>query len=294
MLAEISQSQWGMVTTAQARELGVSHMDLTRLAQAGDMIRLSHGVYKIAAVPGTQHDELRAAWLASEPKYLAWERLRESPPTIVVSGESAADLHGIGDFRAMRSEFTSSMRKQTQRSDVHYRTRKLPDLDVTVREGLPVTTLERTIADLVEQQVNTDHVAVALRDAQRLSSLDVERLVELLSPLAQRNGHTKDDGEALLGELLEAAGLDSEALAERIAAVPGLGAQVARKHLGTAALDSFQKDFQEIAVAIDKTTSGPAFRELIQVADWVELKQRTQEMSRTTSDTQEAGRGDEQ
>ncbi|MBK7822869.1 MAG: hypothetical protein IPJ61_17855 [Tessaracoccus sp.] len=126
----------------------------------------------------------------------------------VISGESAARLRGIGDFRATRSEFTTPTRRQTQRPDVHYRTRVLPEQDVTIRDGLPVTTRKRTIADLVEDRQDLSLIGDALRDAAGQSRLDSDRLAELLSPLAERSGHKKGDGGALLNELLRVAGMN--------------------------------------------------------------------------------------
>ncbi|MCI1748205.1 MAG: type IV toxin-antitoxin system AbiEi family antitoxin domain-containing protein [Acidipropionibacterium sp.] len=238
-LAEVSSSQWGMVTSAQARARGVSHMNLTRLTESGDLLRLSHGVYRDAGAPGDEYEDLRSAWLASDPARLAWDRLQERPSKVVVSGESAAALHGIGNLRAMRSEFTTSFRKQTQRTDVHYRTRTLTSNDVTVREGLPVTTVERTIADLVEQRTQLDHVGDALRDAARKSRLDTDRLAELLSPLAERNGHAKGDGSALLDELLESAHIDLESLSRQIAKIPGLSTLVVHNYLASLDVSEF-------------------------------------------------------
>ncbi len=231
VLAEVAESQWGLVTSAQAAARGVPYMNLTRLAESGDLVRVAHGVYRDAGAPGGQHEELRAAWLATDPEKLAYQRLNERPVNAVVSGESAARLHGIGDLRGMRSEFTTPTRRQTQRADVRYRTRVLPDGDVAVREGLPVTTVERTIADLVEGRQDLSIVAGALRDAARQSRLNVDRLTDLLSPLAARNGHLKADGEAVLQDLLRSAGIDQENIANQLAAIPSLGAAIAAKYL---------------------------------------------------------------
>lgn len=222
-----------MVTSAQAGARGVSHMNLTRLTNSGDLIRLTHGVYRDAGAPADRHEDLRAAWLAIDPTRLAHERLRESPESAVVSGESAAKLHGIGDLRAMKSEFTSPTRRQTQRADIRYRTRSLPAEDVTVREGLPTTTRERTIADLVEDRNDFSIVGNALRDAARQSSLNVDRLTELLSPLAERNGYRKGDGNALLDELMHIARIDQESLAKQIASISPLGSLVTAQYLET-------------------------------------------------------------
>ncbi len=189
-------------------------MDLSRLSESGMITRISHGVYKIAGAPGDEFLDLRAAWLAADASKTAWERLREKPEGVIVSGESAAFLHGIGNFRAAQSEFTTPIRRQTQRTEVRYRVRPLRNSDVTVRNGLPVTTLERTIADLVEQRAQLAQVGGALRDAARRTRLDTLHLVELLSPLAERNGHPKGNGSALLKELVGLAQLDLADLGE--------------------------------------------------------------------------------
>jgi len=235
-LAEITESQWGLVTSAQARARGVSHMNLTRMVESGDLVRLTHGVYRDAGAPSAEHEELRAEWLATEPAKLAYERLIEEPATVVVSGESAAHLHNIGDLRAARSEFTTSSRRQTQRRDVHFRTRKLARDDITMRHGLPVTTVERTVADLVEARTDLTVVGNALHDATRGSKLDTAHLAELLGPLAERNGMPKGDGASLLERILRAGGIDRESVANNIASSPDMGALVAAKFLQSAAL----------------------------------------------------------
>lgn len=227
VLAGVTEPQWGMVTSAQALARGVSHMNLTRLTDSGDLVRLAHGIYRDAGAPSTEHEELRAAWLATDPTRLAYERLTDHPPSAVVSGESACKLHGIGDLRAMRSEFTTPTRRQTQRPDVRYRTRVMPERDVTLQDGLPVTTVERTIADLVEDRHELSIVAGVLRDGAQQSRLGAERLVELLCPLAERNGHRKGDGRALLTQLMRLAGIDIESVTEQLVAIPGLAAHVA-------------------------------------------------------------------
>lgn len=230
-LAEMSASQWGMVTSAQAATRGVTRLDLSRLTDSGDLVRLAHGVYKDAGAPSGAHLDVRAAWLSSDPARLASERLGDGHRGVVVSGQTAAWLHDIGDLRSNRTELTTPVRRQTQRADLHYRRRDLSEEDVTIRDGLPVTTPERTIADLVEDRTDLSIVADALRDASRKSELDLGLLGRGLAPLAERNGHRKSDGVALLDQLLVIAGLDRETIAEQIASLDGIGALVARNYL---------------------------------------------------------------
>lgn len=244
VLAEVTESQWGMVTSAQARARGVAPMALSRLAESGDLTRLAHGVYRDSGAPSEEHEDLRAAWLMTDPTKLAYERLGESPRAAVVSGGSASVLLGIGDLRPVKSEFTTPTRKQTQRPEIRYRTRVLPDADVTIRSGLPVTTPERTIADLVENRQDLSTIADVLRDAARQSRLDTDRLVTLLHPLAERNGFGKGDGRSVYDELLRLAGIDLSSLAAQVAAAPQLGELVLSNYaeqmreVNTASLDA--------------------------------------------------------
>lgn len=266
VLAEVTESQWGMVTSAQARARGVSLMNLTRLTESGDLIRLTHGVYRDSGAPSDEYEQLRAAWLATDPTMLAYERLDEYPRSAVVAGESAAGLHGIGDLRAMASEFITPTRRQTQRSDVRYRTRTLPGEDVVIRRGLPVTSRERTIADLVEARQDLSIVAGVLRDAARQSRLDTDRLTALLAPLAGRNGHNTGDGKALFDELVQIAGIDLDSIATRIAAIPELGQLVVRRYI-----EGLRgEDHGPLHVALD-SAAGSHMTASLKALDWAEL-----------------------
>ena len=232
ILAELTAHQWGMVTSAQASAVGVNRLTLARLTESGHLKRLAHGVYLDAGAPETEFDELRAAWLSTDPKPLAHDRLRAAERGVVVAGESASRLHRIGDFRVLTNDFVSPSRRQSQRAQIRFRQRALDPQDITVVEGLPVMTIERTIADLVEDHTDLSLVADALRDASEIRILDLDRLSQLLAPLAARNGLRRGDGRALLNRLQVDAGIDIESVAKRVANSPDVGALVAANYLG--------------------------------------------------------------
>lgn len=215
-LAEVTASQWGMVTAAQAGALGVTRLALSRLADSGHLDRLAHGVYRDAGAPSDQFEGLRVAWLSTEPKLRAEERLRALAAGVVVAGSSAAMLHGIGDLWAARHEFVAPRRRQTQRAEIRYRQRQLEERDVTLVDGLPTMTLERTLADLLDDLGDMSLVAGALGAAAKKRSLDLDRLRELLSPLAERNGFKRYEGAEVLDRLMEIAGLDLDSVARRL------------------------------------------------------------------------------
>lgn len=230
-LADVTASQWGMVTAAQAAALGVPRLTLARLTDAGHLERLAHGVYRDAGAPSDQFEDLRASFLSTEPKLRAEERLRNLAGGVVVASSSAALLHDIGDLWADRHEFVTPKRRQTQRAEIRYRQRNLADHDVALVEGLPAMTLERTLADLLEDVGEISLIADALSAAVKKRPLDLDRLRELFAPLAERNGFRRHDGDAVLERLLELAGLDLDSIARRFSADPVLSSRILDNYL---------------------------------------------------------------
>ncbi|MET9268844.1 type IV toxin-antitoxin system AbiEi family antitoxin domain-containing protein [Kribbella sp. NPDC003557] len=192
----LGSSQWGLVTTAQAHEAGVSKMQLSRLAGRGTVQRVRHGVYALPSADAGSLQGVRAAWLstASQP---AGEQ-----PLAVVSGESAAAVHGIGDLLPAKYEFTSAVRRQTTQPDTRYRKRDLPEGDVTWVDGLPVTTVARTVGDLATGGIDFDHLAVAIRDAIASKEVGAAALAQALEPAA--GSLRAPSGNALLRAALKA------------------------------------------------------------------------------------------
>ncbi len=274
ILAELTAYQWGMVTSAQASMHRITRLDLSRLAKAGHLKRLAHGIYMDAGAPGDEFDDLRAAWLSTEPKRLGEVRIKDRANGIVVAAASAARLHDIGNLWADRHDFVSPTRRQSQRPELRYRQRVLDPRDVTLVHGLPVMTVERTIADLVETVGDLSLVADALRDAARKRNLDFARLRELLCPLAERNGFRKGDGAALLNRLMEIAGVDAGSIARRVAADTSLGSRVAANYFGglnkadldrlimTPEMQKTMRSFQESIAAMLQNAASPQVTEL--------------------------------
>ena len=79
-------------------------------------------------------------------------------------------------------------RRRTIRPGVRLHQAHLEAADVTIAEGLPVTIIERTIADLLGSRSHGDpeHIARIVGDALVEARLDVDRLAVLLDPLAAR------------------------------------------------------------------------------------------------------------
>ena len=114
-----------MVTTAQAERVGISRLTLARLGEQGPFERVTQGVYLDSDAPRSEFNELKAAWLSTDPERFAEERLEQMEKGPVVSGESASRLHEVGDLRAEVHTFTVPTRRQSQKRDIRYRLRTL-------------------------------------------------------------------------------------------------------------------------------------------------------------------------
>ncbi|MGO3357416.1 MAG: type IV toxin-antitoxin system AbiEi family antitoxin domain-containing protein [Bifidobacterium crudilactis] len=204
-LSALTSGQWGMVTTAQAKMLGVSRLDMSRLERSGAMERLAHGVYKDAGVPSDSFEGIRAAWLSIEPKRTAEERLRDVPDEAVVCLESAAWMLNAGDFVPEPYRFSTPRRRQTQREDLKLRTRRYPEESVRIVNGLPVTTFEQTVVDLVEAGTDLSLIQDMFVHSKYgyLRHIDLDRFDARLAPFAKRYGFTPGDGIGLRRQLME-------------------------------------------------------------------------------------------
>lgn len=164
ILSDYSYAQHGLVTSAQALSEGIDSTTLSRLTQKGALYRVRRGVYLLASVAPTQNTDVRAAWLATEPETLAEERLKADDP-IVISHESATSLWEVGDLIPSKHTFTRATRKQSSAPDIAHRTAPLSDDDWTLVDGLPVTTLIRTITDLARDRLDGDYLYRIITDA---------------------------------------------------------------------------------------------------------------------------------
>lgn len=208
VLEQLGSGQWGLVTTAQAAALGVTRPDLGRLMGAGSVQRVRHGVYALASAGYGPLQDLQAAWLATDPRTAGEARVMGGDD-VVVSHVSAAQVHGLGDLIAMAHEFTSPRRRQTAQPDVRFHRLDLPDEDRAVVDGLPVTSVVRTVADLVASATDFDHLASVVRDALSLPDVRHDMLAARLDAGAGRYGF--EDGDELVSACLESAGLPTVA-----------------------------------------------------------------------------------
>ena len=201
-LSAVAAEQGGLVTSAQAAKVGVTPLALSRLTEKGLLERVSHGVYAFSVSPDLNRT-IRGEWLALAPDVFVADRLRD-PSLGVVSHTSAAVVHDLGDFLEPKHEFTMPSRRQSRRP-IRIHRGDLAFDDVTIADGMLVTTPQRTVADLVADFRDLEHVSRVVRDALRRDRCTVSSIAARLDQLAPTRGFR--DGHDLVDFLMETAGI---------------------------------------------------------------------------------------
>ncbi len=131
----IARGHHGLITDAQARACGVTRSGITRRLRRGTWTRLHRGVYVVGAAPDTHPQRLLA-------------RLVSLGDDAVASHRAAANLHTIPGFAESVEWSRPRGRSQRRPYGIGHGSVWLPRSHVTVRGGIPVTTVARTLFDL--------------------------------------------------------------------------------------------------------------------------------------------------
>ncbi len=174
-LYQIAESQAGYFSARQARQVGISKALLSYHARRGKFLRVRRGIYRLSAFPEMPFADLFVAWLASGRKG-------------VVSHESALALYGLSDLLPAEIHLTVPRSASRRLAGVRLHTAKLGPDEVTHRHGLPVTSLLRTLADLILGGWPQEIITQAVRQAVAQGLVSKESLRTFAS---QRGGRVE-------------------------------------------------------------------------------------------------------
>jgi predicted transcriptional regulator of viral defense system len=168
LLHGFAAAQSGHFTLDQAEEAGFSGPSLSYHVRAGNLLRPTRGVYRLARFPPGEHEDLVAPWLASAGEG-------------VFSHETALSLHRLSDALPSRHHLTLPPR---------WRRRVLPGpLALHFADVAPgdrawfgpvrVTTPARTLLDCIAGAVSPEVVGQAFREAQARGLLADDALARI-------------------------------------------------------------------------------------------------------------------
>jgi very-short-patch-repair endonuclease len=172
-LAAIAERQHGVVSRSQLMQMGWSAGAIEKRVRAGRMHRLHAGVYLV----GHRLISREGRWMAA---------VLASGPDAVLSHWSAAALWAIRP--TSRTTIDVTVPHDTRSSKLIRRhVSALPADEVTVADGIPVTTVPRTIFDLAATEP-LDVVKALLREAEFRELHDRLSLWDLVERYPGRRG----------------------------------------------------------------------------------------------------------
>jgi len=161
-LYAIAEEHDGLLTSKEARALGIQDSVLVRLAQRGRLERMSRGVYRIAHFPADRLAQYREAIL--------WAKASQGPERIALSHETTLLLYGISDVNPAHVNLTVPMSARLRREHpewiVIHRANLSPQ-EIGQHEGMLVTSVERSVMDVLSTTHRADIAKKAIADALR-------------------------------------------------------------------------------------------------------------------------------
>ncbi len=190
-LYRLAEDQDGLLSSKAARELGITDSALTRLAQRGRLERVSRGVYRIAHYPPDRLAQYREAVL--------WAQASQGPELVALSHATALLLYGISDSNPSGVDLTvpkSARLRRQQPKWIMVHKADLTEADISEHEGIPVTSVERSILDVLVSTNRIDVVRQATADALReglLTQAKAQRLRARINRFAHSMERSQPD-----------------------------------------------------------------------------------------------------
>lgn len=177
---DLATRQHGMVSTRQLAQIGYTRSSAAKAAGVARLHRVHAGVYAVGHRRLTWHSRCWAGVLgaeANETDEVVW-------PAVASHG-SAAYLWGIYRYAPERIDVTAPIRRRAKREfRVHFSSILAPE-DRGEREGIPVTSVPRTLLDLAIRS----NPAQLERHLERAEELDLFDLRAVESVLDRAGGH---------------------------------------------------------------------------------------------------------
>lgn len=170
----LASHQHGVVAQSQAIALGLTPQAIYRRRLRGNLIALYRGVYAVGHVALTARSRDLAAVLACGPE-------------AVLSHRSAAALWGLRRTSSPRIEVTAARGRKPRDGVVVHRSRVLEEEDRALVDGVPITSVARTLVDLADV-VDRSSLAKAVNEAELLGLFDLGALERTIERVSCRRG----------------------------------------------------------------------------------------------------------
>jgi very-short-patch-repair endonuclease len=172
-LADLAKRQHGVVSRRQLAQAGVGKNAISVRIRTGRLHRLHAGVYAV----GHRLIPKQGWWIAA---------VLASRPDALLSHQTAAALWGLRGYSGGAIHVTVP-RKSTSSKRIKRQLSYVPPDERSEKEGIPVTSVHRTIYDL-SSTVSVDDVVAMIKEAEYLNLWDRLSLWGLLDRYPSKRG----------------------------------------------------------------------------------------------------------
>jgi predicted transcriptional regulator of viral defense system len=159
--------QYGFVTTHDAAEIGVPAVELRKIGHRGGLAHIAYGIYRFEDVVPTDRDQFMEAVLRVGPE-------------AYLTHDAVLALYDLALVNPRRIRVGTPRRARPRLPDhIEAIQRALDGADLSVYEGIPTTTLARTLLDC-RGLVMDERLVEATRQAARsglLTRREAERVL---------------------------------------------------------------------------------------------------------------------
>jgi very-short-patch-repair endonuclease len=164
-----------VISLPQLQLLGLGKAAVAKRAKNGRLYRVHRGVYAV----GRPRLTMRGRWMAA---------VLACGPNAVLSHRSAAGLHGIRPDNRATADITLPGQSARRRPGIKvHRSSTLTEADITIVDGIPCTTVARTLVDLGDVE-GRRAVERAVDQAEVLRIFDLREVEDSLGRAGPRRG----------------------------------------------------------------------------------------------------------
>lgn len=163
-LYQIAEDQAGYFSLAQAQGIKLRRNQIYRELKRGKFKKAHRGVYRFAQFPASRCEEIHIAVLSAGQH-------------AVIGFQTALYVYDLSDIIPDEIHLILPSTSSRRRPGIRVHTTQLNPADTTHFEGLPITTVDRTIVDCAFTHVDDEQIRLAIFQSLRRGMTTRQKLI---------------------------------------------------------------------------------------------------------------------
>ncbi len=164
-LYQIAEDQAGYFSLAQAREIGLRRNQIYRELKRGKFEKANWGIYRFVQFPASRFEGIHIAVLSAGQQ-------------AVVGFQTALYVYDLSDIIPDEIHLILPATSSRRRPGIRVHTTQFNPEDVTHFEGLPITTVDKTIIDCAFTHVDDEQIRIAIFQSLRRGMSTKQKLID--------------------------------------------------------------------------------------------------------------------